>query len=167
LYGTHLQTLPAAIGTLNRLRVLDLADNALTELPSEFGRLVALRYLYLHRNRLRHLPEPVAGLDQLVDRNVNRNRLDALPEWTGALTALPQLRHLDCGRTGSLRCRRRCWRCLRWTSSTCAGIGWPTTIRWPAGLLIAGFWCTPLTRRAKAADRKRSTPRDSPGRIEG
>jgi Leucine rich repeat len=144
LYGTHLQTLPAAIGTLNRLRVLDLADNALTELPSEFGRLVALRYLYLHRNRL-----------------------DALPEWTGALTALPQLRHLDCGRTGSLRCRRRCWRCLRWTSSTCAGIGWPTTIRWPAGLLIAGFWCTPLTRRAKAADRKRSTPRDSPGRIEG
>ena len=45
------------IGSLHKLRMLDLGHNALTSVPDEIGTLPALKdFLYLHDNQLSSLP---------------------------------------------------------------------------------------------------------------
>ncbi|MDM8527199.1 hypothetical protein QUF58_03205 [Anaerolineales bacterium HSG24] len=59
--------IPAEIGNLSALKVLDLADNNLTgEIPAEIGQLSQLKWLYLNDNDLSgRLPSTVQKLDKL------------------------------------------------------------------------------------------------------
>jgi leucine-rich repeat protein SHOC2 len=62
LNDNQLTSLPAELGTLTALRVLNLNENQLTSLPAELGTLTALTMLLLCGNQLTSLPaEWVAG----------------------------------------------------------------------------------------------------------
>ena len=67
LYINHnkLTKLPAAIGRLKLLQLLDASSNQLTELPPELGMLTNLRQLLLFDNQLTVLPFEIGGLYQL------------------------------------------------------------------------------------------------------
>lgn len=67
LYINHnkLTKLPAAIGRLKLLQLLDASSNQLTELPPELGMLTNLRQLLLFDNNLTALPYEVGSLYQL------------------------------------------------------------------------------------------------------
>ena len=56
---------PAEIGQLTALRVLDLSGNQLTSLPAEIGQLTSLEVLYLANNQLTSLPAEVGQLTSL------------------------------------------------------------------------------------------------------
>lgn len=70
----HLTSLPAEIGQLTQLKVLNLGQNQLTTLPPEIGQLAQLERLYLHQNNLNSLPLEMAQLEKLemlfVDANL-------------------------------------------------------------------------------------------------
>jgi len=66
----RLTALPAEIGCLLSLKVLDLRGNALRTLPEEIGGLVKLEKLLLAQNELRALPT-----------SVRRSPLALRPRW--------------------------------------------------------------------------------------
>ena len=84
-------TIPAALGGLSALQVLDLFANQLTgPIPAELGALGALLTLYLQNNQLTGpIPAALGGLPQLVVLELARNRLTgSIP---AALGAAPKL----------------------------------------------------------------------------
>ena len=67
-----LTAVPARIGTLSRLRMLDLCHNGTLALPLELGALVGLRdFLYLHDNKLSSLPESLRRMKNLRYLNLS------------------------------------------------------------------------------------------------
>jgi len=54
-----LQRIPASIGNLRKLRVLDLEENKLDTLPNEIGYLRELQKLVMQSNQLTSLPRAV------------------------------------------------------------------------------------------------------------
>ena len=85
-----LESLPEWVGTLTRLRTLDIGHNLLSSLPSLAG-LRELEILYVHDNRLGVLPSWIAGLPSLTYLNAAENGLEAVPALDG-LTRLLELR---------------------------------------------------------------------------
>ena len=110
--------LPASIGSLRNLQILDLHGNEITGgLPAELGNLRALRWLALNDNRLSGwlpshlaglvklealelannqfsgpLPGELAGLQRLQRLYVSHNQLSgAIPDWLGSLGTLEQV----------------------------------------------------------------------------
>lgn len=75
---TGLETLPDAIGELDKLRVLEAVGNRLTALPDALGRCQALELLALGQNALVSA-EVIASLPNLTVLNLDRNQLTALP----------------------------------------------------------------------------------------
>ena len=74
LADNALTRLPPALGRLRRLHTLDLGHNRLAEIPEEIGELSELtRCLYLHDNRLPRLPRSLGRLDRLGYLNVGEN----------------------------------------------------------------------------------------------
>jgi len=65
--------LPAEIGRLTALRILDASGNAMTGVPAEVGRLSELRRLDLSDNALTGLPHELAGLKNLVTLDLRGN----------------------------------------------------------------------------------------------
>ena len=66
LYGFGLTgAVPAEIGQLTLLRVLQLGDNKLTSLPAEIGQLTSLMVLELRGNQLTSLPAEIGQLTSL------------------------------------------------------------------------------------------------------
>ena len=59
LAESDLDQLPAALGELTQLRMLDVAHNRLEALPDAIGALRELEVLYLGDNRLTDMPEAV------------------------------------------------------------------------------------------------------------
>ena len=98
-----LQTLPKSIGTLTRLRKIDLSCNQLAFLPEEFTSLVDLRCLILKNNQLRRLPKQSGLLGSLTWVSLDNNLLTALPESFGDLK---NLRVLHVKKIGCNPCRR-------------------------------------------------------------
>ena len=114
LSGNALQTLPAAIAGLHRLRILFCSDNRFSELPAMLGRCPALdtlgfkanqighvppsalapalRWLILTDNRLAELPDALAHCTGLQKLMLAGNRLTHLPPGLGALRRLELLR---------------------------------------------------------------------------
>lgn len=74
-----------------RLRWLILTDNQLESLPAELGSCDRLQKLALAGNRLRALPDSLAELQRLELLRIAANRLDALPGWLAELPALAWL----------------------------------------------------------------------------
>ena len=70
-----LESLPAEIGQLASLTVLELYSNQLTSLPAEIGQLTSLTELWLGLNQLTSLPAAIrelraAGCDVWLDDGV-------------------------------------------------------------------------------------------------
>jgi Leucine-rich repeat (LRR) protein len=78
------------VGSLTRLKTLDIGHNLLSSLPS-LERLQALEILYIHDNRLGSLPGWLSELRGLTYLNAAENGLTSVPDLAG-LTRLLELR---------------------------------------------------------------------------
>jgi len=92
LDGNLLTTLPAEIGNLKNLELLNLNDNQLTTLPTEIGNLTKLDGLYLGINQLTTIPPEIGKLVNLKGLFLGINDLTTLPPEIGNLTSLERLR---------------------------------------------------------------------------
>src|SRR5580704_65029 len=69
------------IGSLRKLRMLDLGHNKLSQVPDALGDIVGLTdFLYLHDNQLVSLPASFACLTKLRYLNIGDNAFKELPE---------------------------------------------------------------------------------------
>ena len=82
---------PAEIGQLTSLEVLDLGGNQLTSVPAEIGQLTLLRELHLSGNQLTSLPAEIGHLTSLEELYLQRNQLTSVPAEIGQLTSLREL----------------------------------------------------------------------------
>jgi len=82
---------PAELGLLTALKVLDLNGNHLLSVPAALEGLIALKELYLNGNHLRSVPAALGRLTALEVLNLGWNHLDSVPEELGGLTALKSL----------------------------------------------------------------------------
>jgi hypothetical protein len=82
LADNDLAEVPARLGELRALRVLDLGHNQLGGLPDVLDALAALEFLYVHDNRLAALPRLPARLRYLnvSDNQLSELRLDGFAE---------------------------------------------------------------------------------------
>ena len=82
---------PAEIGRLSALRVLNLRANQLTSVPAEIGQLAALEELNLGNNQLTSVPAGIGQLGSLERLYLFDNKLTSLPAEIGQLTSLERL----------------------------------------------------------------------------
>ena len=94
LHDNQLTSLPAEIGQLTSLTDLNLVGNHLTSLPAEIGQLTSLKVLGLAGNQLTSLAE-IRPLTQLQQLSLGQNQLTSLPEWIGELTSLEFLHGVE------------------------------------------------------------------------
>ena len=90
LSGLH-RSLPAVMGRLTQLRVLNLTRNQLTgPIPTELGELSGLQELYLDSNHLSgQIPPALGRLSALVNLGLSANRLTGpIPQELGQLRNL-------------------------------------------------------------------------------
>jgi len=88
LRWNQLTSVPAEIGKLTPLKVLDLNRNKLMSIPAELGRLTALTRLVLTGNHLTSVPAELAGLAALEVLDLGVNQLTSVPAQLGGLAAL-------------------------------------------------------------------------------
>ena len=93
-------SIPPTLGDLERLEVLRLRNNSLSGVMSaELGRLSALRILHLDRNRLSGpIPSALGNLVQLEQLTLSNNQLSG--QIPAELRQLGNLRYLDLGHNG-------------------------------------------------------------------
>jgi len=84
-------TVPAEIGQLTSLTVLDLSANQLSGMPEEIGQLTSLRELYLKGNQLSSMPAVIGQLTLLERLNLEDNQLTSLLAEIGQLASLREL----------------------------------------------------------------------------
>ena len=87
-------SVPAELGGLGALEVLDLNGNQLTSVPAELGQLGALEKLWLNRNQLTSVPAELGQLGALEKLGLSNNQLTSVPAELGELGALEVL-YLD------------------------------------------------------------------------
>ncbi|MEL6853239.1 MAG: WG repeat-containing protein, partial [Bacteroidota bacterium] len=92
LSSNQLKQLPPEVGNLNSITKLDLRSNRLSQLPPEVGNLNSLTELDLSYNRLKQLPPEVGNLNSITELNLNSNQLNQLPPEIGNLNSLNELR---------------------------------------------------------------------------
>jgi serine/threonine protein kinase len=83
--------LPAALGGLRDLTVLDLCGNQLSSIPAALGGLGSLIELGLGGNRLTIVPAALGDLSSLTHLWLSRNQLTSLPAALGRLSSLTHL----------------------------------------------------------------------------
>lgn len=111
LYINHnkLKKLPAAIGKLKLLQLLDASSNQLTELPPELGMLTNLRQLLVFDNKLTVLPFELGSLYHLevvgVEGNPLQESYKTILMKEGTRSLIVNLRDNAPGKPGSLRRR--------------------------------------------------------------
>ena len=88
LGGNQLTAVPAELGQLVKLSWLDLSDNQLTAVPAELGRLVKLSWLNLCDNQLTAVPAELGQLINLSMLYLHRNQLITVPAELGQLVEL-------------------------------------------------------------------------------
>jgi len=93
LHDNKLTALPSSIGQCSRLRVLNLAKNAIAELPVEELQHCPLTELDVSQNKLSDcfFPASVERWDSIQSLNVNSNHLTSITISSVALPALTQL----------------------------------------------------------------------------
>lgn len=80
LSGNALESLPADLGRLHRLRVLFCSDNRFTQLPEAVGQCQALEMIGFKANRIRTVPAAALQLPALRWLILTDNQIDTLPE---------------------------------------------------------------------------------------
>jgi len=85
------QVVPACIGRLTALQVLNLANNRLTSVPAEIGQLMSLVELSLSGNQLTSLPAEIGQLTSLERLYLDGNQLTSVPVEIGQLTSMREL----------------------------------------------------------------------------
>lgn len=78
LAGLGLQALPDEVGALQRLRVVDLRDNGLTDLPLDGWGLAQVEELDLSGNAFKTVPQALRGCQALRVLRLSDNRLTSL-----------------------------------------------------------------------------------------
>ncbi|OOG19665.1 hypothetical protein BWD42_07065 [Sphingobacterium sp. CZ-UAM] len=78
-----IDSLPDALFQLTELTDLNLSYNQLTSLSTKIGRLKNLNVLQLQSNRLKRVPVPIGRLQQLRELNLQANPIVALPSFIG------------------------------------------------------------------------------------
>jgi hypothetical protein len=87
-----LSCVPDSLGDLSALTdFLYLHDNRLESLPASLSRLKRLRYLNIGENRFETLPECICGMQSLVELRASDNPLQSLPDSIRQLTAVREL----------------------------------------------------------------------------
>ena len=97
--------IPAAIGSLVNLEILDFSTNRLTgPIPAAIGSLTGLRILLLQYNQLSgSIPAAVQGLVNLEHLLIDHNQLTgAIPSQLGSLSRLKELQLWDNQLSGSI-----------------------------------------------------------------
>jgi serine/threonine protein kinase len=87
----QLSSMPADLGKLSALTELYLQGNQLSSMPAELGKLNALTMLHLGRNRLSSVPAALLKLSALTTLNLEDNQLSSVPAELGKLSALTTL----------------------------------------------------------------------------
>ncbi|MGE5500272.1 MAG: T9SS type A sorting domain-containing protein [Syntrophothermus sp.] len=87
-------TIPASIGNLTALRILDLNFNYISYVSPEINRLVMLKVLKLRSNQLAALPDNLSALASLEELDIFSNYIITIPESLGSL---PKLKILNAG----------------------------------------------------------------------
>lgn len=90
-WANHLEELPNSIGNLLLLRKLKLSGNKLAILPDSIGQLKNLVFLDLAQNNITNLPEPIGQLKNLIRLDLGYNKLQSLPNSIGNLSLLEEL----------------------------------------------------------------------------
>ena len=93
--------LPAEIGGLSNLQILDLGGTRISSLPAEIGGLSNLRSLYLSNTSISSLPAEIGGLSNLQILDLGRTSISSLPAEIGGLSNL-QILDLRSTRISSL-----------------------------------------------------------------
>ena len=91
LFDGKLKTLPADIGQLANLRILNLNLNQLTSLPEEIGQLSTLDQLLLSSNQLTTLPTSICQLKTLKTLAFSENPIKKVPECVASMSAKPSI----------------------------------------------------------------------------
>mmetsp|Transcript_11903 Transcript_11903/g.22925 ORF Transcript_11903/g.22925 Transcript_11903/m.22925 type:complete len:280 (-) Transcript_11903:199-1038(-) len=106
LSSNYFETLPAAIGNLVELRVLDVAQgihhsHMLRKVPTEIKSMTKLRCLILDWNKLETVPREIGHLTDLRLLSMKHNKVVNLPEEIESLVFLNEL-WLDDNKLNSL-----------------------------------------------------------------
>ena len=88
LARNQLGVLPAGLGNLQRLQILDLHRNLLRDPPLALTRLQTLRELFLSANQLTTFPIAVGRLHALERLSISENQIESLDLKTLAKTLL-------------------------------------------------------------------------------
>ncbi|KAF3853248.1 hypothetical protein F7725_013936 [Dissostichus mawsoni] len=75
----ELEELPASVGRLQNLLVLNLCNNRLSSLPSAMGLLKKLLTLSLGMNQLNNLPSSISALQELRHIGLSDNKFTRVP----------------------------------------------------------------------------------------
>lgn len=92
--GTSLESLPDSLGELQVLETLIFTHNKITSTPASIWQLPKLKSLHLSQNQLRCLPDAIE-LPQLKHLNVEKNQLATLPPALAEQPLLKELRLED------------------------------------------------------------------------
>lgn len=76
----------------NRLQVLSIGGNRLTEVPATVGQLMNLQALILCDNFIESIPSSIANLHQLKSLLLHRNKIRTLPQEIVTLKYLTEVR---------------------------------------------------------------------------
>ena len=85
------EAVPESIGDLSRLETIALPGNQLAVIPPTIGRLKRLMVLGLSSNKLRSLPEQIGEAIGLRELHLGGNQLESVPESIGCLKDLIKL----------------------------------------------------------------------------
>jgi len=92
LAGNKLTEIPASIGLLKSLKVLNVSCNPLAqELPAALSELKSLRKLYAHHTNIGIIPEEVSQMKELKVLGLRHNRIQSIPP---VVLKLPKLQRL-------------------------------------------------------------------------
>ncbi|XP_078075030.1 volume-regulated anion channel subunit LRRC8D-like [Mustelus asterias] len=91
LAQNKLESLPAALFTLQKLRYLDVSHNSIAVIPAEITSLQNLQYFAATGNRVEVLPKQVFKCTKLRVLNVGQNCITSISEKVGQLVQLTQL----------------------------------------------------------------------------
>ncbi|NGX39540.1 MAG: Internalin-A [Chlamydiae bacterium] len=92
LFSNNLSQIPSFIGELTGLDHFDLRNNNIREFPTCISQLISLTWLFLDNNKLEKIPDSISSLISLTRLELNNNHLKEISDSIGNLTSLTELK---------------------------------------------------------------------------